>query len=239
MKVAILTAYNAAYKGIAEVTLPVMQRYAQAHGYGLHVGEYKEDPHDLPNYGDRGKIGLYLQHYDAHDILVWLDIDVLITNHETRVEHVLGDRPFLWTYDANGPCSGFWIARCEPLVAIMFNKVRAEAQLSRGVVVKESWKPHNIAVEVEPHGTSDQTTMRSLMHLPPYADVLRYCVSGKEAGHCYDYRIVAWPEAYDHLGHWERGDWLYTLPSIELVRRRVLLARKAVELGLASGAAQE
>ena len=226
MRVAIITAFDAKYAPIADVTLQPMRDYAARHGYGLHVGLYREDPTDLRRYGDRGKIDQFLKLYDTHDIIMWLDVDVLITNQEIKIEDVLGKRPFIWSFDPNGPCSGFWIARCIPDVAVMFNKVENDAQTSRNVVVRELDLPHRVMIQVEPYGTSDQMCMRSLMHIPPYQDVLAYCYRGKKVGHCYDYRVMDWPKSYDYLGHWEPGDWLYTLPSVPLERRRILLERK-------------
>lgn len=226
MRVAIITAFDAKYAPIADVTLQPMRDYAARHGYGLMLGRYHEDPTDLRTYGDRGKIDLYQIHYDAHDVLMWLDVDVLVTNPEIRIEDVLGDRPFLWTYDGNGPCSGFWIARCNEPVGLTFQKVQNEAALGRSVIAREAWDPHRMTLQFEPSGSSDQMVMRSLMGIPPYAEVLKHCVSGKEAGHCYDNRILDWPKHYDYLSHWEPGDWLYTLPSVPLERRRILLERK-------------
>lgn len=229
MKTAIVTAFNEAYAPIADVTLPLMKLYADRHGYGLHLGRYHENPAQLKTYGDRGKIDLYLKQYDTHDTLMWLDIDVLILNHDLKIEDVIEDRPFVWSYDCNGPCSGFWIAKCVPEVAMMFNKVAEEAMLGRSVIARELSAPHRVSVQFEPHGTSDQMMMRELMNLPPYREVLQHCLSSKQVGHCYDYRILKWPEAYDYMGNYEDGDWLYTLPSVELQRRKILLARKAKE----------
>ncbi len=104
MKIGILTAFNERYAPIADITLPLMKRYADKHGYALEVGKYHEDATRLETYGDRMKIELYKAHYDEHDILMWLDIDVLVMNSEIRIEERLGQLPFLWTYDINGPC---------------------------------------------------------------------------------------------------------------------------------------
>lgn len=219
-RVSIITVCNEAYADLGDIALPIMQKYCARHGYGLHLGKYETNPLSLPNYGDRGKIDLYNQQYDSHDIVCFLDIDVVIMNHDITIESVLGDRPFIWTYDHNGPCSGFWIARCTPEVQITLDAVKNRAPLMGNVrTVYVPGPPAKTVLEMEPTGQSDQETMRAIMHMPPYSRVLQNCVSGKEAGHCYDYRALKLPERYDYLGNYEPGDWLITFPSMPIPQR--------------------
>lgn len=251
-RVAIITCYDEGYAPIADVTLPIMQRYATKHGYGLHIGKYHTDPARLLSYGDRLKIALYNEQYDVHDIICFLDIDVLVMNSEVKIEDVLikrcaslpsevyhtsyegavvrgtEHRPFLWTYDPNGPCSGFWIARCIPDVHLVLNHIRNACPGAGKVSVREDLgPPHSVTLQLEPHGSSDQMMMRSLMNIPPFSSVLKHCVSGKEAGHCFDFRELGWPEAWDHFGHYEPGDYLLTFPSSPMERRLELLKLNA------------
>lgn len=232
MKIALLTAFNEKYAPIADVTLPLMKAYVDRHGYGMEVSKYHEDPARIRSYGDRGKIELYLAHYREHDMLMWLDIDVLILNHDIEIEDVLGNRNFLWTYDSSGPCSGFWIARTVPAVTIMLNRVREEAPRNGRVIASELRDPHRVNVQFEPYGTSDQMQMRALMTIPPFDRVLggENCVSCKQAGHCFDHEILHMPDYYDYISKYEPGDWLYTVPSIPIERRRFALLRKAQEV---------
>lgn len=249
-RVAIITCYDEGYAPIADVTLPIMQRYATKHGYGLHIGKYHTDPRNLFTYGDRLKISLFNEHYDAHDIICFLDIDVLVMNSEIKIEEVLMGhsltelskmgrgllaeaarekmRPFLWTYDPNGPCSGFWIARCIPDVHLVLNAVKNRCPEYGKVSVKESLgPPHSVTLQMEPHGSSDQMMMRDLMNIPPFSSVLKHCVSGKEAGHCFSFEELGWPPAWNHLGNYEPGDFLLTFPSSPMERRLELLKLNA------------
>lgn len=230
MKVCLITAFNHAYADIADITLAPMKLYCDRHGYGLEIGHYREDPNDLMNWGDRGKWGLFQSWFDKYDIIMWLDVDTLIMNHDIRVEAVIPRNvPFIWTHDYSGPCSGFWIARTTPQVAITVNKIRDEAVNGRDVIAKFADNPKRTVVQFEPYGASDQATMIRLMNIPPHNQVLQYCVPLKEAGHCFDFRALGVPEMYDYIGNYEPGDWLYTIPSLPLPERTRLLAAKAVE----------
>ena len=223
---------NKEYAEIGDITLPIMQRYCNRHGYGMEVGLYHTDPNRLGDYGDRGKIDVFNQHHDAHDIIMFLDVDALIMNHDIRIEEVLSDRNFLWTYHVGGPCSGFWIARTGAPVHLALNVVKNTAPLVGNVrTLSVPGPPAKVVLEMEPTGQSDQEVMRSLMNVPPYDFVFGgyNCASGKEAGHCFDYRAIGWPSAYDYLGHYEPGDWLLTFPSIPLERRIELLRAAALE----------
>jgi hypothetical protein len=225
VKVAILACFNELYAPIADVALPVLKRYAEKHGYGVHVGEYHTDPTKLKTYGDRLKLELYKMHYDDHDILMFLDIDALVMNSEVRIEDVLGEfRPFLWTWDLNGPCSGFWIARCVPEVLLFLTAVAERAPRMGGLIAREELgPPHSVTLQMEPHGTSDQTAMTALMNIPPFDLVAAYCVSGKEAGHCYDVEALKIPPMFHYINAYAPGDWICTWPSLPLDERLALM----------------
>jgi hypothetical protein len=223
--VAIMVAFNHAYLPMAEVSLPIIRAYCEKHEYSLIQGRFMDDSEYLPtedikDYFDRGKIKMYQQKYKQADILCWMDIDLIIMNSEIRIEDRLGDRSFLWTYDVAGPCSGFWIARCQPEVFMVLERVQQQAQITTNVIAAEHFFPHRVTLQIEPRGTSDQTTMRSLMNIPPYSRVLgpQNCLSGKEVGHTYLYDDYGWG-AYRSLGDYEPGDWLLTFPSLPLAER--------------------
>lgn len=229
LKVALITCLNDRYAAIADVSLPLFQAYAQKHGYAMRVGLYHTDPGKIETYGDRGKIATFNELYPDHDIVCFMDVDVLVMDSERRIEDALGERPFLWTYDVNGPCSGFWIAQCIPQVKLVLDAVQTRAQLSGGLIAREdAGPPHTVTLQMEPHGTSDQTTMRSLMHLPPFSGILQHCVSGREAGHTYLYDELGWHH-YHYLGNYEPGSWLLTFPSTPLERRLELMKAHALD----------
>lgn len=224
MRIAIITAFNKKYAPIADISLPLMKNYAEKHGYGLHVGLYHEDATMLEDYGDRKKIKMYNEFYAHYEAIMWLDIDALIMNSDITIEDKLGVWPFMWTYDVNGPCSGLWIARCQPMVRLALDAVALNA-MSRGKVMtyEDHGPPHKVVLQMEPHGSSDQDEMRRLMHIPPYSSIFGYCISGKQAGHTYKYSRLGWGE-YANLGDYAPGDWILTFPSEPLDQRIELLA---------------
>lgn len=228
MKCCVITSFNAAYSDVYEISMPLMKMYVDRHGYGLEVGLYKEDPNDLLTWGDRGKWALFESWYDKYDAIMWLDIDVLVMNHDITIEE-RASHPFIWSHDHNGPCSGFWIARCVPEVKMMASKIREEAVHGRNLIASAKTHPHRTFIQVEPYGRSDQDVMRELMTIPPYAHILKNCLSLKEAGHCFDFRALNAPRYLYPMGNYEPGDWLYTVPSLPLRRRIPLLAAKALE----------
>jgi len=227
-RVAFLTYFNDTYKPLAEIALPNFYRYCKRHGYQLVQGPYQTDPSDLKTYGDRGKIDLFNQIYRDYDIVMFLDIDALVMNQSVRIEDMLGNLPFLWTYDCNGPCSGFWIARCIADVFLMLNTVRNRAPEGGGLIARESaGPPHSVTLSMEPYGTSDQTMMRRLMNVPPYAEVLQHCYTGGSCGHTYPRDVMKWPEQYPNINDYEPGAWLVTFPAVPLDQRVKLMREYA------------
>ena len=219
-RVVLITCHDAKYEALAKIALPNFTAYCIKHGYQLFVGDYHTDPTRLDTYGDRGKIDMFNRHYESHDIVMFLDIDALVMNSDIRIEDRIGAWPFVWTYDVNGPCSGFWIARCTEDVFLMLNTVKNRAPQQGNVrMVYVPGPPAKTVLELEPTGQSDQKTMVSMMNEPPYSNVLRYCVAGNDAGHCYPRDVMKWPEQYPNLNDYAPGDWIVTFPAVPLVNQ--------------------
>ena len=227
-KTVLLVTWNAKYTPIAEVTLPLMRVYTTRHDYelcDLPTG-YHEDPADLLNYGDRGKyghaLGLFAQGYE---IVCFIDVDVCVMNHAKRIEDVLGIEDFLWSFDPNGPCSGFWIARNTPAVRHLFTKVREKALELGKVMTYEKADPHGVVLQMEPHGASDQETLKAMLGIPPFSRLLWNCQAAKSVGHCYhDPARYGWHDEYTRgMVAYEPGDWLVTAPSVPLIERAAIL----------------
>lgn len=215
MRVALITAWDDAYEEIALLATPVMHLYCLKHGYTFlpFRGKFHLDPDRDPSllsYGDRCKIQLYKDLYPDYDLIVWMDVDTIVTNMEVRLEDVLGDRPFLWTYGPSGPLSGFTLARCIPKVHLALHSVL-------------HWCAEQKSAEA-PFGRADQDGMRALSALPPYAEVFggTNLVSCKEAGHCMPFDLYGWGH-YAWLGNWDPGDFLVTIPSLPVAERIELL----------------
>jgi FkbM family methyltransferase len=226
-KIAIITSWDAKYQPIADVTVPILRAYADRWGYTLHTGTYTADPENLRDYGDRGKIDLFMQVYDTHSAVMFLDIDAIVMNHDIKIEDVCNGRYFTWSYDPSGPCSGFWIARCVPEVRNALLVVQRLAQERGKITVRENLgPPHNVVLQMEPHGASDQDVMTQLLGVPPFSLVFGYeghLRPAKEVGHCYhNARYHGWEGLEDQV-QYEPGDWIVTAPSYPFEERLAIL----------------
>lgn len=82
MKIALVTMLAENYRAIANITLPVMQEYAERHGYSIHTiilddgNAYHFKKHEY----------FRMLFLDGIDAIWYLDIDCLITNLNTKVE---------------------------------------------------------------------------------------------------------------------------------------------------------
>lgn len=205
-----MTAYNNLYAPLAAIAAPVMESYCKRHGYDFLPGPgWYSDAPETPRHerGDLCKAAMYLRYYNDYDILMWLDIDSIIMNHDIKIEDQLGTRPWLWTCDVNGPLSGFWIAITAPLV--------------RQWVTRFAF---NCAYE---DGGGDQHAMQIIMQRPPFRFIIDNCVYGKQAGHCYDYDVMGWPKDLMFINGYEPGDWIITFPSLDIEHRIALMTEYA------------
>lgn len=226
----VTTAWNDAYQGIANITSPVMASYCHGHGYTYlaYPGRYHTDEARDPSfltYGDRCKLQIYKELYADFDVIVWLDVDTMITNPAIRIEDVLGERPFLWSYDHHGPLSGFTIARCIPEVHMALNTVQRRA-------AEDAWSLGTSGKPLAPGGRSDQDTMRFFMPMAPFDAIFGRpnLVSCKEAGHCMPLDLMGVESIYAYIAQWEPGDFLATLPGAPVAERIEYLRAKRTEI---------
>ena len=185
-RVCLFGTWNEAYAPLAEIAIPNWTEYCKRHGYALTVypGFFHLDPSRPETYGDKCKFELYYDLRGHCDIVMFLDIDALIMNQDVRVQDVLlrpcgsaslinGHRRFLWTYDDNGPCSGFWIARTDELterhLRYAYERAARQSNIRNGVI--------------EPNGISDQDSMRDIMNVPPFAETFGECFFAQSVGH--------------------------------------------------------
>lgn len=104
MKLAILTfCVGADYKKAMEPGLESKRKYAEKHGYDLHVGG--EDVWDRTRPIPWSKIRFIQKYLNQYDYIFWSDADVIILNQEIKLEtHILPllpkNKDMLWTFDA-------------------------------------------------------------------------------------------------------------------------------------------
>lgn len=194
-RIIVFSTWNDAYAPLAEIARPNWTAYCAKNGYGLrfYPGHYHEDPSKPETFGDKGKFEIYYDIRGLCDVVMWLDIDSLFMNHNIRIEDVLSDKPFVWTYDDSGPLSGLWIARTD---------LRTEGHLryAYAVAARENNVRHG---KIEPNGISDQDAMTRLMNVPPFSHTFGNgnCLPAVSVGHCYE-------------SNYEPGDWILTWPGM-------------------------
>lgn len=197
-RICIISSWNDRYAPLAEIARPNWIAYAQRHGYAirLYPGEYHEDPSRLETFGDKGKFRLYTDVRGWCDMVMWLDIDSLFTNMDTRIEDIIGVSRFMWTCDENGPLSGLWVARTddttEKHLRFAYERAAIENNVRHGVI--------------EPNGISDQDSMTRLMNVPPFVRTFRHCPPAAEVGHCYE-------------SNWQPDSWIITFPGMTVEQK--------------------
>lgn len=94
-------------KEISDMTLPSKQRYVNKHGYDLltirDFGEDKEKNFEESNMGFL-RVSRSADMLKYYDIVLWLDADSIITNHEIKIENfpIEENITFYASYDWNG-----------------------------------------------------------------------------------------------------------------------------------------
>lgn len=212
--VALFTHWDEKYDALARMVLPNWAEYCRKHKYFLRgYINYHEDPARPETYGDKGKFRYYTDLRGHFKYVMFLDIDCLFMNMDIKIEHQMDDyadrpwesdlhsqRPFMWTYDDNGPLSGLWIATTHE---------RTERHLRHAYeyAARENNVRHG---KIEPNGISDQDAMTRLMHIPPFSTTFGHCLPAKFMGHCYE-------------SNYELGDWIITFPGVSLEEKTALL----------------
>lgn len=105
MKIAVLSLTDSVMQPVADITFPVMQRYCDTHGYTFRHCNWRLS--DRRVVWDKIKmLDLYLSQFD---LLVWLDADILITNHQITLESIMLSslKNMLVGSDENGINTGF------------------------------------------------------------------------------------------------------------------------------------
>lgn len=85
MKFALTTSFDSPYKGVADLTLPVLMEYCDRHGYELTVRQNPRQKHGII----WGRIE-DMEAYDGDaDWCVHVDADMLITNHTISLDEIV------------------------------------------------------------------------------------------------------------------------------------------------------
>jgi hypothetical protein len=109
MKFTVLTACDAAYKPLQDLTLPTVEEYAHIHGYDLCVRLIEEKERPPAWY----KLIYTLDCFDAGaDFVLWVDTDALIVNKTRKLESlVCHDKDFYYSRMLGMPNTGAYLIR--------------------------------------------------------------------------------------------------------------------------------
>lgn len=87
MRISIITHCNKDYNNIADITVPIMAKYARYKGYGFNFSNFRFD--DRPSAWH--KIPFLFENLNFNDWIVWMDIDTLIVDFSYNLEDFIDD----------------------------------------------------------------------------------------------------------------------------------------------------
>lgn len=109
MKIAVQILYTESWQPIADIVLPVAEKYCLKHGYNIIVGKYPEPCLSDFGYKKLENIKLLFEN-NEYDVIWSLDLDTLITNLKVKVEDFIGnDHDFYICKYPNGINAGSFI----------------------------------------------------------------------------------------------------------------------------------
>jgi len=204
MKIVLQCLYTDGWLDIARVVLPNMANYAKRHGYNLNVKSYREPcPSDF-GYNKIKEIKELFDH--GADVVVSLDLDLLITNHNYKIEDFLNDKNDF--YIAEGYNAGVFILR------------------------KSEWSYRFIEYILSQQGKTglhcEQDAIYQYIKENGNDDI---CVLPHPSINSFKYEL--YPE-YSNVtheqGNWEEGDFILHLPGVGMDKRKEILSTTKVIL---------
>lgn len=197
MKIGIFTQFNEPFRQVANLTIPVIQEYADHHGYTVNIGENLPIRRSIV--WDRYKI--LRENLDQYDWVVHMDADVLITNLNIRLEE--------FCHDASN------------VVISMATTESGDRRMNDGVALfKKDWYTHFILDEcfhAEQAGSIQCGQDKLEMLWLTRADNSTYHIERQKAINSFLYTEYGMPEAT--VGHWTEGDWCLHTPGRTNERR--------------------
>jgi len=186
-RIALLTLHDEGYQPLADVTMPGKQEYCDRHGYVLVTA--KDFPHIDPK-NTWLRLPCTLELLEAgFDAVMWIDCDVMIMNHEIRVEDRLQEHKLVISADFNGVCAGTYIAAKHPqTIQYFFVLANTGPKISYEYNMRE------------------QGAMAMLLYRHPYLDLAT--ILPQRSMNSYAERYVKGIRQPTHDGIWQPGDWM-------------------------------
>lgn len=192
LKIAVTTFYTNSYEPLAAITIPVLQRYCDKHGYFLNINKVPDGNVDFIISRDARELL-----YDGYDAIMGIETDILITNFNVSIEDFLdGGNDFYICRDVNNINFGCWIATGTHLLSFI---LAHEGKFKTEQNVLEHFQP--------------KTKVKYLEH--PAINSLPY-----KYYHNYGYiNYNGEPMPTLEQGNWERGCFNMHLPGMPLEKR--------------------
>ncbi len=205
MNIGVFCYHDAAYKCVADVTMPVLQKYCERHGYGLHISDGKNE---RPLFW-RLVPDLLGGFKDGYDWCVHLNTDTLITNHAIKIESLL-DRHMVIAMCLNSAYE--WTLNDGFLAA----KNSIEGRLLLNTIWDMHGTPNSLAGNRDGAVTCPLNAIEALHRTNLMANEL---IRVLEQHRCNSFLFTEYGLPEDTPGHWRPGDFLLHLPARTNARR--------------------
>jgi hypothetical protein len=187
----VITAWDGNQDALAKVSMPNILAYCHRHNYGL-IQARNGERH--PCWWKVKAVEQALAEIKP-DWAVWLDIDLWITNHTTKLEYWMSlDHDFVCSYDKNGLNAG----------VLFFRNTEWTRQLL------ERWW------ETDTHGCVSPEQSALAYCLPAMNANSKWCCRPQKEFNAYDYSEYGYSYA---SGQWEVGDFILHMPGVTNERR--------------------
>lgn len=204
----ILTHHTTNWIPLADVTAPILQEYANKHGYELVVKEV------LPyqKYTGIEKLRMMEDNLEDGDIAFVVDTDVLITNHKIKLDQFIDDEHDIFICrDINNVNTGTMLWKWNAMGRLIHKHVKAQIEnesidCEQNYFEKRCNEPSQMltAIKVLPHPSIN--SMAYNYYKPSYGKI------GYQDGdevNCPTHK----------QGHWEKGDFVLHCPGMKLADR--------------------
>lgn len=208
MNIGVFTHHDEVMAPVAAITVPVLQKYCDRHGYELTVATERLSDRRIV----WDKIPLLQLNLSRFNWVWYVDCDILITNHYVKLEDILSQVPpdidcYLAT-DINGPNLGSFFVRNTEWSDALLNATWLQGEL-----------PETTS---EQHGLINALKGMALL-------------AGGRGGYASQNRFNSYPyELYGHPqttpGNWRPGSFLVHLPGMTTERRVELFTEYAKEI---------
>lgn len=197
MRIEIQVLYTESWQPMADIVSPTAEAYCTKHGYKLTVKKYPEPYYPTFGYNKFKEID-YSFNEGGVDVIMSMDLDALITNHNITIESFLDDNnDFYICEDVNGVNAGVfiikrsqWAGRFIDYVLSMEGKLSMHCE--QNAIENYLWEVSTYKTKIVKH----------------------------PAFNSYDYSLYEFPNIRKReQGHWHEGDFILHTPGAPMQLR--------------------